>query len=62
MNKEKNTQVQPKNTKPRVKRHTPMKMGLSARTATCAGWQFFGLNQDKSERDSDFVERLTGWW
>jgi hypothetical protein len=59
MNKEKNTQVQQKNTKPRIKRHTPMKMGLSARTGTCAGWHL-GFNQEKSKRDSDFLERLTG--
>jgi len=59
MNKEKNTQVQQKNTKPRVKRHIPMDMGLSARTGTCAGLLVF--NQDKSKRDSDFLERLTGW-
>ena len=59
MTKEKNTQVQLKNTKPRVKRHTLMKMGLSARTGTCAG-NLFGFIQEKSKRDSDFLERLTG--
>jgi hypothetical protein len=58
MNKEKNTQVQQKNTKPCVKCHTPMKRGLSARTGTCAG--LWGFNTEKSKRDSDFLERLTG--
>jgi hypothetical protein len=60
MNKEKNMQVQPINIKYPVKRHTSMKMGLSARTGTCAGWKFLGFNQGKSKKDSNFLERLPG--
>ena len=56
MNKEKNAQVQPKYTKSRVKPQTLVKIGLSTHTGTRAGCS----NQSKSERDSEFVDRLTG--